>query len=230
MTLNNLHEIFQSAYKALHSTETALLRIQSDILTALDSKQCTILVMLDLSAAFDTIDHEVMLNRLKSCIGVSGKALEWFRSYLSNRYQSVLIDGVESDLLRLLFGVPQGSVLGPILFIIYMSPLGKILKSMGVQYHFYADDTQIYVSFDVDDTEAAVEKVERAVCVIKDWMTKNFLCLNDDKTEVLLFASPYFQKLLNIPHLIIGSENIVPFQMQKMQDLFSTQYWMGRYT
>lgn len=210
MLINDLHELLQSSYKPLHSTETALLRIQSDILTALDNRKCVLLVMLDLSAAFDTIDHPTLLSRLKSVIGLSGNALKWFSSYISGRFQSVLIKGVESRVWQLLFGVPQGSVLGPLLFIIYTSPLGKILRSLGVEYHFYADDTQIYITFDIIDADAAATKVEEAVMVIKDWMAKNFLCLNDDKTEVLVIASKTAHDKLNIPHIKIGSENIIP--------------------
>jgi hypothetical protein len=145
--------------------------------------------MLDLSAAFDTIDHPTLLSRLASVIGLSGKALQWFSSYLSERVQSVLIEGVESAMWKLLFGVPQGSVLGPILFIIYTSPLGKILQKLGINYHFYADDTQLYISFDIDEVGEAVEKIEEAVAIISDWMCNNFLCLNEDKTEFLLIAS-----------------------------------------
>ena len=212
MCLHNLHEIFQSSYKQFHSTETALLRVHSDILTALDKKKCVLLILLDLSAAFDTIDHSTLLSRLKTLLGLTGKAYDWFASYISGRKQSVLIEGVESTLWELLFGVPQGSVLGPILFIIYTSPLGKILKNLGISYHFYADDSQIYISFDIDQADEAKSKIEDAVNTIKSWMSNNFLCLNEDKTEVLLIASKAAHEKLNLPHVAIGNETIVPAQ------------------
>ena len=103
--------------------------------------------------------------------------------------QSILINGTRSRLRELLFGVPQASVLGPILFIIYTSPLRKILKALGVGYHFYADDSQIYISFNLHDSDAAVSEVQELINIIKSWMQRKFLCLNDDKTEILVISS-----------------------------------------
>jgi hypothetical protein len=171
--------------------------------------------MLDLSSAFDTIDHSELLSRLKSIIGITGKALDWFSSYLTNRMQSILINGSKSRLWELLFGVPQGSVLGPILFIIYTSPLGKILRSLGIGYHFYADDSQIYISFNIDETDAAVGKIQDVIKIIKNWMSQNFLCLNEDKTEFLLIGSKSAHKKVNIPYIEIGNERISPAQDAK---------------
>ena len=130
------HEPHQSAYRPCHSTETALVRVSNDILTAMDKKQGTMLVLLDLSAAFDTIDHVLMLDRL-SHIGVRGTAHKWFSSYLENRYQSVNIQGISSKKQRLRFGVPQGSVLGPFLFTQYTVPIGAICRRHGVNYQLY---------------------------------------------------------------------------------------------
>ena len=215
MFLHQLHELFQSSYKKFHSTETALLKIQSDILGALDGGKCVLLIMLDLSAAFDTIDHSVLLTRLQKEIGLHGKVLQWFESYLTGRKQTVVIDGIQSKSWDLLFGVPQGSVLGPILFLIYMGPLGKILAMLGVKYHFYADDSQIYVTFDLEGKHSAVTKVQEAVLVIKQWMKDNFLCLNDDKTEVLLIASKHNHTKLDIPSVSIGNVDIEPAKQAK---------------
>ena len=126
MTTNGLHECLQSSYKKYHSTETALTCIHDDILRAVDEQQCVILLLLDLSAAFDTIDHDMLLSRLRKYIGLRDTALNWFRSYLSQRQQSVLINGVKSKTVPLSCGVPQGSVLGPILFTIYLLPLASL--------------------------------------------------------------------------------------------------------
>ena len=140
---NGLFEVFQSAYRHLHSTETALLRVHNDILQAVDTHGGAILVLLDLSAAFDTIDHNKFLHILEHAFGVKGDTLKWFQSYLSDRTQSVVINKESSDAFTLLFGVPQGTVLGPILFSVYASPLGNIIRKHGLSYHLYADDTQI---------------------------------------------------------------------------------------
>ena len=121
-----LHEEMQSAYRKFHSTETALLRVHNDIMLAVDRGSAVVLVLLDLSAAFDTIDHDILhdilLQRLHERIGVTGTALQWFKSYLTNRSQQVLIKDAVSSSFDLLFGVPQGSVLGPILLTLYTLP------------------------------------------------------------------------------------------------------------
>ena len=143
---NSLHEVLQSAYRQHHSTETALLKVQNDLLISLDTDGGAFLVLLDLSAAFDTIDHKILLQRLYD-LGVRGDVLEWFRSYLTGRTQSVVIKGTRSDERDLIYGVPQGSVLGPISFTIYTIPLGDIARKYGIRFHLYADDKQLYISF-----------------------------------------------------------------------------------
>ena len=120
---NDLLETFQSAYKKGHSTETALTRINDDLLRAMDDNACVILVLLDLSAAFDTVDHQLLLTRLKYRYGVRGTALAWMRSYLSNRLQYARVANDCSSKHKLACGVPQGSVLGPILYSMYTAPI-----------------------------------------------------------------------------------------------------------
>ena len=124
---NNLYSSVQSAYRERHSTETALLKVQSDILTALDSESGAVLLMLDLSAAFDTIDHGILLSRLNGLYGISGDALDWFKSYLSNCVQRVIIGDTVSECKDLNFGVPQGSVLGPKIYCMYTKPISGII-------------------------------------------------------------------------------------------------------
>ena len=213
MTENKLHENMQSAYKPGHSTESALLRVQNDILLDLDKKQGVILVLLDLSAAFDTIDHNVLLERLAERLGISGTAFLWFKDYLTGRTHAVYIDDKTSSLIIIIFGVPQGSVLGPVKFTIYTIPLGDIIKAHGLKYHLYADDTQVYMSFDArneEDLSACIAKVQSCVCDIKIWMTRNMLKLNDEKTEVLFIASPFFRKHINVASFMVGQTDVKP--------------------
>jgi len=125
---NNLDELFQSAYKAGHSTETALLRVQNDILRAIDNGGCVMLLLLDLSAAFDTVDHSILLSRLSYSFGIAGAVYQWFQSYLSGRTQFVAVGNARSSCRPLTCGLPQGSVLGPMLYLIYTTPLGSILQ------------------------------------------------------------------------------------------------------
>jgi len=126
---NNLCEPFQSAYRPFHSTETALIKVTSDILSIIDQGNIAVLIMLDLSAAFDTIDHTKLLNRLDNDFGIRGNALKWIKSYLTSRYQCVCINNIKSNPVELAFGVPQGSVLGPKLFSLYTKPL-TLLETM----------------------------------------------------------------------------------------------------
>ena len=118
LKVNGLHERFQSAYKAHHSTETALLTITNDILLSLDSRDNMFLSLLDLSAAFDTVNHSLLFSRLKNSFGITGPALQWFHSYLPGRSQFVEINDTKSSDRDLTVGVPQGSVLSPILYLL----------------------------------------------------------------------------------------------------------------
>ena len=142
---HSLVEPFQSVYRKCHSTETALLRVVNDLLQASDRGCVSILSLLDLSAAFDTIDHDILMTRLRSTFGCSGMVLEWFISYLSCCTQSVFV-GHESTPSVLKCGVPQGSVLGPHLFTLYTHPLSTVICHSGISYHFFADDSQLHNS------------------------------------------------------------------------------------
>lgn len=201
----------QSAYKASHSTETALLRVLNDILAAIDDQKGVLLVLLDLSAAFDTVHHSTLLKRLQQRIGVKGIPLQWFQSYLEGRTQSVCVSSSTSTPTQMQYGVPQGSVLGPLLFTIYTLPVGDIAREFDVYIHLYADDTQLYIFFEVrGNPTTAVQRMEACVHRIKVWMEENSLKLNDDKTDVIVIASPHHSTKVNIPSIRIGSSDISP--------------------
>ena len=144
---NNLNEVMRSAYRQHHSTETAWVRLHNDILTAIDNNVAVLRVCLDLSAPFDTVDHGILLQRLEHRLGITGKSLEWLSSYLKDRTFRVHVNGQMSNNQNLDYGVPQGSVLGPKLFTLYMLPLSDIARRHNVNFHIYADDSQLYISF-----------------------------------------------------------------------------------
>jgi hypothetical protein len=189
---------FQSAYRKFHSVETALTRIQNDLLLSLERKQVSALVLLDMSAAFDTVNHNILLDRLSLNFGIHGSALSLFRSYLCNRTQSVLINSILSDPSIITTGVPQGSVLGPLLFSLYTSPLTYNLDSSNLSYHLYADDTQLYVSFNATDSTQSLSLLSDTLDSLHKWLSRNYLSLNPSKTEFLLIGSPQQRSKLSI--------------------------------
>ena len=131
---------FQSAYRPGHSTETSLLKDANDLLLAMDEGKLLVLVLLYLSAAFDTIDHDILLHHLQHVFDIQGPVLSWFRSHLTKRFQIVSTQDTHSDQIELCYGVPQGSVLGPILFILYTQPLTSVILKHPVSHMLYADD------------------------------------------------------------------------------------------
>ncbi len=147
MDVNKLYECMQSAYCKEHCTETALLHVQNNILRAVDDGCAVVLVLLDLNAAFDTVDHTVLISRLSIKCGIKGKALAWFESYLLDRTQCIGIPSVKSSSQNLKYGVQQGSVLGPKLFSLYSLPLRDIIRKHKLKFELYADDDQLYLVF-----------------------------------------------------------------------------------
>ena len=158
-----LLNVNQSAYKSSHSTETALLKIQNDIAFSVDSGKAVALTLLDLSAAFDTIDHSLLYDCLHDWFGLDGTVLLWIKSYLSN--QKIKIESVFLPL-----GVPQGSVLGPLLFTLYISPLSQVISKFKVTHHLYAEDTQIYLAVDSRNFDSSMEDLTECLKSVQEWM------------------------------------------------------------
>ncbi|KAI2647852.1 RNA-directed DNA polymerase from mobile element jockey [Labeo rohita] len=185
---NGYLDNFQSGFRPHHSTETALIKIINDIRLNSDSGKISVLVLLNLSAAFDTVDHNILLERLENWVGLSGMALNWFRSYLEGRGYYVSIGEHKSKWTSMTCGVPQGSILAPLLFSLYMLPLSLIMRKNQIAYHSYADDTQIYLALSPNDY-SPIDSLCQCLDEINSWMCQNFLQLNKEKTEVIAFGS-----------------------------------------
>ena len=182
-----LHSTYQSSYRKNHSCETGLLRVVGDIQKMVKDKNVVSLILLDSSAAFDTVNHRTLLSRLKYQFSITGSALETIQSYLENRTFSVVINDCMSRPKQLEHGVPQGSILGPLFYNLYTVPIEKIAEKHGLHCHVYADDVQLYFSFKQADMNIAKQKLEGCMNEIKSWMKENFLKLNADKTVIKMF-------------------------------------------
>ena len=181
----------QSAYRKHHSAESALLNIHNDILLNMAKGSVTALTLLGLSTAFDTIDHTILLDRLNIYYGISDLALGWFISYLSGRTHSVKVGSTLSHPAVAQYGVPQGSVLGPILFSFYTNPISSIIHShSSINYHFYTDGTQLYITLSPANFSHSIQKLNNCLNDIQNFMFTNKLKLNPQKTEFILIGSP----------------------------------------
>ena len=185
---NNMQLDLQSAYKKNFSCETALTKVYNDVLTYLDSNTGIIMVFLDLSAAFDTIDHDLMLKKLRNIYLMDGNTLKWFKSYLENRQSYVKIDDHLSRGRRSRSGVPQGTILGPILFSMYIQDVHNIISSHGLQYHIYADDIQIYFKYSKNN-HSKFHNLTNCLSDIKKWADDNYLKFNESKTNFVNITS-----------------------------------------
>ena len=185
---NGLLNPSQSAYCKHHSTETALLYIHDHLINATRSQKLSCLRLLDLSAAFDTIDHNILITRLSSWFGIQGSVLNWFESYLTSRSFRVKCDKDFSSEHVSSCGVPQGSVLGPLLFVRYTTPLSTLISSLSLNHHLYADDTQLFFSFHPRNFDSSISHLQTALQLISSKMSANLLTLNSSKTEFLIIG------------------------------------------
>ena len=177
MNTYDVFEKFQSGFCARHSTETALIKVTKDLLLTADAGDCSILILLDLSSAYGTVDHSILLNHLEKWVGIRDNTLRWFKSHLYDRSFSVAMGNASSSVAPLTCGVPQGSILGSLLFSIYMLPLGDIINKHKIQYHCYADDTHIYVPLKTGEGGNSYHLLS-CLSDIKRWMSQNLLQLN----------------------------------------------------
>ena len=189
----------------------------NDIVTTVGKDNGSFLVLLDLSAAFDTIGHDNLFYILEKYVGIGGSALRLIRSYFSDRTQRVQIDGIMSDLASLLCGVPQGSVLGLMKFCLYLLPLGAILRLNNIGYHIYADDTKLYISFKCKDPLKLLTTLNMCISDIRVWMIKNKLKINYSITEFIIFRSPLLKQNLSDLSVSVGNMQVSP--SSKVRDL-----------
>ena len=207
---NNLNIPHQSGYKKMYSTETLLVRVVNDLLIASSESKATVVLLLDLSAAFDTVDHYKLLHILKHELGITGKAWDWFKSFLTGRCQQIKVGNEASYEIIIKFGVPQGSVLGPVLFNIYIRSLYNTAHDQNFLIHGYADDHQLYKSFEAKEEHVVlVNDVPKCFQEINQWMKAHYLQLNPGKTEILVFGTPSVLHELTIKGVFINSETCV---------------------
>ena len=187
---NNLSNPFQSAYRAGHSTETVLLHVINGILCTLDNDNISVLLLLDLYAAFDTFDHQILLSRLNSVFGIQSSALQWFQSYLSDRYQSTLVNNSSSSPSQLMYGVPQGSYWGP-----FSSSrtqhlsLSDIIANHSVNHQLSADDTQLQKSAPLSEVTNLTKELNACTDGVKHGWPK--ISSNWTTTKQKLFSFPF---------------------------------------
>lgn len=206
----------QSAYRPYHSTETAVVSILNDMITTVDKGRIGALMMLDLSAAFDTVDHAVLIDVLRRRFGITGNALDWFDVFLSDRHQRIYLSGATSDDTTLLFGVPQGSVLGPKVFIQYAEDVSEIFRQHNTHYHLFADDMQGHISGSPEDAAIITAQLSECAKDICDWCEAKRLQLNAGKTELLWFGTasqlrqlPQQCRTITVNHTVIEPSDVV---------------------
>ena len=209
MAKNGLHSSSQFGYKKNHSTETMMLGLVNDVLMGFDNSMCTIMIFLDLSAAFDTIDQNKLIEILATEIGVMGVALEWFKSFIFGRTQRVSIGGKFSSILEVLFGTAQGSVLGPDLFNIYVRNLPKVFESCQFKSTSFADDSNGMKTFAIEfQYQVCKNDIATVIREITHWMNTQFLKINPEKTEIILFHLKTLEQQIIIRGTLIEDQCI----------------------
>ena len=209
---NNLLPAYQSAYRKYHGVETAMVKMYHDLLENIENNKVTIVVMIDLSAAFDTIDVPILLELLQQDFGIQDTPLKWIESYLTNRTTSVIIDQSKSDSEPLRFGVPQGSCAGPVIFTLYISALNKVVeKYSAASLYGYADDHKLALSIEAGNPSNVSSVLAQLDCCLNDiitWMTTHKLKMNQSKTEIIFYGTKQQLSKLNIEKVNVGGINV----------------------
>ena len=199
--------ITQSGNKRHHSTETSIIYSNDFILNAMDNKKLTASVFLDISKAFDSPNHDLLIKKLQHT-GLSSQAILWLKSYLSSRYQRVRINSSLSDFLPVSTGVPQGSILGQLLFSVYVNDLPQSLKKCEVD--SYVDDTKMYLSFNVKDKDIWITDLQQDLTSIRTWCLNNSLLINPDKTKLIVFGTKQMLSRLDDFKLSLLGKELTP--------------------
>jgi Reverse transcriptase (RNA-dependent DNA polymerase) len=204
----NLIPDYQSAYTPHYSCETALVKLVNELLWAMEYQEVTALMAIDLSAALDTVDHDILVSVLEAKFGIEGQALNWFDSYLRQRCYKVNVCQAYSEPKYLPFSVPQGSCAGPVLYILYASTMQEVIEK-NVDLHVYANDHALTIKFVPTKNEnIAVSTLEKCSKEIMSWMDSNRLNMNTSKMEFILSGSNHQLKKCQTNHLLVDKDNI----------------------
>ena len=214
---NKLLNKNQSGYKPHHSCTTALLYISDYIYDAMDNGEIVFLVLLDYSKAFDLASHNLIIAKLRA-LGFAESALDWLASYLNNRKQKVVLDSDESSLIELQNGVPQGSILGPLLFTILVNDISNVIRNC--QYHLYADDTQLYLKTKVEDALDSILKINDDLERIAKFSLNNSLKINEDKSKVIVFGSKNnLSRLCKVKQIALAEIHMNNFPIERVLEV-----------
>ena len=211
LNLHNLCNICQSAYRPGHSTEAALLKVVNDLFLSLSKGNISALALLDFSSAFDTIDHPILVHRLHTDFGFTDTVRQWSSSYLTDRTHHVSLSNHCSAFAPVHSGVPQGSVLGPMLFTMFIKPLSAIIDSHSTIHHSFADGLQLQMSSPPGRIIELLYSMQSCISSVKAWATANMPKLDDSKTKLMFVTSKRTKHLHNLPISITIGNAQIPF-------------------